>query len=223
MSKKPPVQMSNLRRVQLPFQYTDEGRKQIAEKQKLFPRLPDFATKVPVTQGRVYASAFTFNLYSADTALDSAGNPCRPDAETAQKKDGRRFVQQHASYLQPLIENIDTVVSKFRDKMRTVDYDTLIGTGLSGALAVPTLARAVGCSWAIVRKDGDGSHSGNAVEGTVGRRWVFVDDLISTGQTRLRVRESMAQFSVDNRFDTDYVGDYLYYGNQFRPKEEGNT
>ena len=38
MSKKPPVQMQNLRRVQLPFQYTDEGRKQIAEKQKLLPR-----------------------------------------------------------------------------------------------------------------------------------------------------------------------------------------
>ena len=176
-----------------------------------------------VTQGRPYASAFN-RVYSA-----LAGNPCRPDAEgcqpphpPAQKKDDRRFVQQHASYLQPLIEDIDRVVSKFRDKMRTVDYDTLIGTGLSGALAVPALARAVGCKWAVVRKDGDGSHSGNAVEGTVGRRWVFVDDLISTGQTRLRVRESMAQFSCDNNFDTEYVGDYLYYGNQFRPEENGN-
>jgi adenine/guanine phosphoribosyltransferase-like PRPP-binding protein len=107
--------------------------------------------------------------------------------------------------------------------MRRIDYDTLIGTGLSGALAVPALARAVGCSWAVVRKDGDCSHSGNAVEGTVGRRWVFVDDLISSGDTRARVRAAMQLFSEMNDFETEYVGDYLYYGNQFRPKEEGNT
>lgn len=68
------------------------------------------------------------------------------------------------------------------------DFDTLVGVGVSGAVIVPILARLLGVDFAIVRKDNDGTHGWNKIEGVVGSKWLFVDDLISsvasTGPTR---------------------------------------
>lgn len=102
------------------------------------------------------------------------------------------------------------------EQREAVDFDTMIGTGLSGALTVPFLARAMGKHWAIVRKEKDvDNHSGNPIEGSIGERWIFVDDLISSGETRRRVLSVVAQtFS-----DTKYVGDYLYQRHHFSPAE----
>jgi orotate phosphoribosyltransferase len=90
-------------------------------------------------------------------------------------------------------------------------------------LAAQLFARALGIHFAIVRKHNDGTHSINAVEGNVGKRWVFVDDLICSGETRNRVRDAMKLFCDQNKWESTYVGTYLYYGNKFRPKEDGNV
>lgn len=106
-----------------------------------------------------------------------------------------------------------------------VTYDTLIGTGLSGALVVPYLAVNMKLHWAIVRKN-ETHHSSNQVEGSIGRRWLFVDDFISTGSTYGRVRTEVAKaiesinrwrglnlrFNDDdsNRFVTELVGCFMY-------------
>jgi hypothetical protein len=148
---------------------------------------------------------------------------CEPPHPPAEKKDGRKVVRSHASYLTQLFEDHDVCVQQFRVKMRAVDFDTVVGTGISGTLAAQMFARAMGINFAIVRKGGDGSHSYNPVEGNVGRRWVFVDDLICSGATRQRVRDAMELFSEQNDFKTTYVGDYLYYGNSFRAKGDGNA
>lgn len=120
---------------------------------------------------------------------------------------------------------------KYRDY--NTDFDTLVGTGLSGALVVPTLARNMGKSWAIVRKRNDGSHAQDAgrfdrrplIEGRIGRRWLFVDDQIDSGITLKRVGEAVASFvkwynSQESNwnvnyepFSTQYVGYYLYLWN----------
>ena len=87
---------------------------------------------------------------------------------------------------------------------RTIDiddldsFDTMIGTGLSGALAIPTLARYFGKNWAIVRKDNDNSHGMYRVEGTFGNSWVFVDDLIASGRTLCNVFAAMKNH-IDRR------------------------
>jgi adenine/guanine phosphoribosyltransferase-like PRPP-binding protein len=135
---------------------------------------------------------------------------------------GSEVVRSHASYLQPIIEDADRMVQNFRAKMRTVDFDTVVGTGISGTLAAQLFARALGIHFAIVRKE-DGSHSNNKVEGNVGKRWVFVDDLVCSGETRTRVRESMKQFCLDHHFESEYVGDYMYYSNTFRDRTNGNS
>lgn len=73
------------------------------------------------------------------------------------------------------------------------DFDTIIGTGMSGCLVVPRLAADLGLHWAVVRKPDVKSHSSKAVEGRVGKRWVFVDDFVSSGATYQRVRETVAK------------------------------
>lgn len=92
-----------------------------------------------------------------------------------------------------------------------IDFDTMVGTGLSGALVVPRLAEALGKRWMVVRKPNDGSHSAQRGEGMLGRRWVFVDDFISTGATYFRVCKTIGDFP----FDTAHVGSYLYEAARF--------
>jgi orotate phosphoribosyltransferase len=87
-----------------------------------------------------------------------------------------------------------------------VSYDTLIGTGLSGTIVVPTMARLLNVpAWAIVRKELS-PHSSNEIEGSVGWRWLFVDDFVSSGATRDRVKAAIARAVPA----TTYVGTYSY-------------
>src|SRR5215472_3764911 len=64
-----------------------------------------------------------------------------------------------------------------QDHLDGVSYDTMVGTGMSGALVVPVIARALRKNWLIVRKPGDHHHHGNALaQGHLGDRWIAVDD-----------------------------------------------
>ena len=97
----------------------------------------------------------------------------------------QRLVSQ-ACYLAGALSDLDAVVECARQSLAEggwEDCDTLIGRGLSGALVVPFVARAMELDWAIVRKPRDGTHSSETIEGIIGRRWVFMDDLISSGST----------------------------------------
>jgi hypothetical protein len=66
-------------------------------------------------------------------------------------------------------------------------FDTLVGTGLSGAIVIPPLARSLRKKFLLIRKDGDSSHSSYPAEGVLGRRWLFVDDFVSSGSTFRKV------------------------------------
>lgn len=96
------------------------------------------------------------------------------------------------------------------------DFDTLVGVGVSGAVIVPTLARLLGADFAIVRKENDGSHGWNKIEGVVGRKWLFVDDLVSSGTTVRRVCRLMRE----NFPDSQLVGAYLYHSQEFNPAHD---
>lgn len=90
------------------------------------------------------------------------------------------------------------------------EIDTLIGTGLSGSLVVPRLAESLGLRWAVVRKENDGAHDSRKVVGDIGKRWMFVDDFISTGQTYHRVLYNVAQITDVRGHDTDHIGVWEY-------------
>jgi hypothetical protein len=116
-------------------------------------------------------------------------------------------------------ENLNQLICTAEHVLKNVDFDTMVGTGLSGALVVPSLARAMGKKWAIVRKPHENSHSNYLFEGEIGSRWLFVDDFIGTGKTRFNVIESVKRAYNSyvgwdpSRRRTDpigYVGTYVY-------------
>ncbi|MGH3956443.1 MAG: phosphoribosyltransferase [Mycobacterium sp.] len=97
-----------------------------------------------------------------------------------------------------------------------VECDTLVGTGLSGALVVPQMARELGKEWLIVRKPNEGTHSSRPVEGYLGRRWLFVDDGIQSGKTFRRVFDTIAELPETASYYwrmlgcTEFAGAYFY-------------
>jgi len=108
------------------------------------------------------------------------------------------------------VHDPDRLMRTALDLLKDVRFDTLVGTGLSGALAVPELARRFGVNYLIVRKPNDGTHSWLPVEGKLGRRWVFVDDLIASGATFARVWDAMNRLIERYGHRTEFMGAMLY-------------
>lgn len=90
------------------------------------------------------------------------------------------------------------------------NFDTMVGTGLSGSLFIPPLAQILEKKYAIVRKSTENSHSGLPIEGDLGRKWIFVDDFTSSGATRSRVMAAIKRVCADTGWLSEYVGEYLY-------------
>lgn len=136
------------------------------------------------------------------------------------------ILDRTTSYFQEaLSDDLDSFIDRARTALKGVQYDTLVGTGMSGALIVPTLARALDQHWLIVRKPKDGSHSWHPFIGKLGRRWIFVDDFIDSGATRKRVLAAIQKEAESFDFKTTYVGDYLYvdYPSTFQPARKSRS
>lgn len=102
-------------------------------------------------------------------------------------------------YCDSLVDKRDLILSLARQQLAGTDYDTLVGTGMSGSLIVPMLAEALGKNWLVLRRADDSSHHGRGLPiGRLGERWVFVDDFTETGDTFRYVRKRVAEI-VNNR------------------------
>lgn len=115
------------------------------------------------------------------------------------------------------------VVGTSKRDLAGVDFDTIVGTGFSGGVVVPSLALAMGKNFVLIRKETDDSHHGSGrLLGVLGDRWIFVDDFISSGHTRRRVVEKIAGGCVARGTSTTFVGQYLYAPHQrgFTPFSE---
>lgn len=120
------------------------------------------------------------------------------------------MLNQHAFYLSHAFGEEETIIEQAREALAGISYDSLVGTGLSGSLVVPVIARALDKHWMIVRKDSEGSHSYRKAEGSLGAKWVFVDDLIDAGGTIRRVQERIKGICESHDHITKHVGTYLY-------------
>lgn len=121
-------------------------------------------------------------------------------------------------YLDNALFDAEAVVDRAVGDLTGANFDTLVGTGFSGALVVPMIAARLGCHFILVRKPNDGSHhTTSRLIGTLGKRWVFVDDFESSGATRRRVVDEIADAVearrgsyLDSDLETEFVGRYFY-------------
>jgi len=92
-----------------------------------------------------------------------------------------------------------------------LEFDTLVGTGLSGAIVIPQLAKSLRKKFLIVRKSTDNSHSWYPAEGVLGSKWLFVDDLIASGNTLNNCVKAIDEL-LRNHFSwhTELTGVFLY-------------
>lgn len=109
-----------------------------------------------------------------------------------------------SSYLRKVFNDRAALIDQTVSNLSKVDFDTLVGTGLSGALVIPEIAARMNKHWAIVRKENDSEHAQHAIEGAVGQRWLFIDDFIDSGRTLNFVKDKMLEL------DTEFVGFYEY-------------
>lgn len=120
---------------------------------------------------------------------------------------------QHFStgYMDQALDDLASVIERAKLHLRDVDFDTIIGTGFSGGVVVPALALAMGKRYALVRKESDNSHHGpGRIMGTIGERWLFLDDLVASGSTRRYVLRRVNEALESRGHKAVRVGQYLY-------------
>lgn len=125
-------------------------------------------------------------------------------------------------YMDDAVFDLNKVIETAKRRLADVDFDTLVGTGFSGGIVIPALALAMGKKFVLIRKETDDSHHGRGrLLGDLGNKWIFVDDFVSSGKTRKRVLDKIAELDVD----TKCVGQYKYVnysdeGPRFEPVSE---
>ena len=122
----------------------------------------------------------------------------------------------HSPYLNCAMTQTQRVIG---DALKTLgdhvkEFDAIVVTGVSGLIVGPTLAYLLGKRLAVVRKKSDWHTTGNNhavvnVESALNMndRWIFVDDLIASGETIKRVETEMR---VVEGFKGKMAGRYLY-------------
>jgi orotate phosphoribosyltransferase len=114
-------------------------------------------------------------------------------------------------YMDDALFHLPQVLERAGRELKDVDFDTLVGTGFSGSIVIPALALRMGKKFALVRKETDDSHHGKGLlVGEIGDQWIFMDDFVSSGRTRLRVIKKVEEFLALAEEEAVLVGQYMY-------------
>jgi adenine/guanine phosphoribosyltransferase-like PRPP-binding protein len=88
-----------------------------------------------------------------------------------------------------------------------LDFDAIAFQGMSGALFASPLSLRINKPIIMVRKESDKNHSGLRAEGyQATKKYLFVDDFISSGKTFDHVKEVLNSFAPD----AQCIGTYVY-------------
>lgn len=103
------------------------------------------------------------------------------------------------SYMDRALNDVNGIIADVRAAMKGIKYDTIVVTGASGMMIGPILARALRKNVFVVRKEAEfqSSHSYSKFLGKLGKRWIFVDDFCSSGETFKRVRDGVREAVAD--------------------------
>lgn len=111
-----------------------------------------------------------------------------------------------------------------------IEFDSMAAIGLSGHMVLPILARYFNVPFFALRKPGTYTHDdygiGQFGRGTIGKRWILVDDFICTGKT-VRTAQERVNAAIDfcneryeKEFSTEFVGTYCY-GSRYGDPDPG--
>jgi len=122
---------------------------------------------------------------------------------------------RHSPYLTTALFSMEMVVEDAVKELAGIGFEAFVCTGVSGLLVAPLLAYKMGKNLAIIRKPQDkDNHAETRVESGMrnGDRWIFVDDLVASGATIIRVQHEM-----ENAGWSPMIGHYTYNCSNFTP------
>lgn len=116
-------------------------------------------------------------------------------------------VSRHNYFSGLVLANQEAFVRKWRKALKDEDFDTFVVRGMSGAIAGGILARSLKKNLFVIRKESDNSHDGSPAFGTMGSRWVFLDDFVSSGATFFEVWDFIQkEFGTEHDYDASLGG-----------------
>jgi adenine/guanine phosphoribosyltransferase-like PRPP-binding protein len=133
------------------------------------------------------------------------------------------MILRAAPHLQAVFQRAtaDARVRQAVEVLGRVNLDVLVVSGISGTVLGSRVAAAIGCDLAVVRRPGEArkTRSGNAydVEGYLGGNWVFFDDLVSTGRTRVDATDAYKLACRQAHEAEHYLGDFMHWDGRFYP------
>lgn len=173
-----------------------------------------YSTMTPAGDGGFRRKTWNYNQSMKEQPISEEYIPMKqldvvkPEAERGQFP-GAKVLDFSDSYMVEVHDHANLLSSWNAEVNPRLKIDTLVGTGVSGTLAVAHLARDLGLNYLILRKDNESSHSAWPAEGRLGKNWVFVDDLISSGSTFQRVWDKMNKIQQGG-FISKFKGVFLY-------------
>lgn len=111
--------------------------------------------------------------------------------------------------LDDLAETVDRAVQDIKPHLS--DFDSIVVTGMSGVIVGVPVSLALGVPLVVLRKVSDDTHAFQRTinEGRLGERALFLDDFISGGTTRTRVKQFVTAQGAT------LVADYLYRDREY--------
>lgn len=96
-----------------------------------------------------------------------------------------------------------------------VEFDSMVAIGLSGYLVLPLLARHFDVPFLALRKQSENCHDSYGIgkygRGSIGHKWLLVDDFVCTGKTMRNAISLVKQgLEYSDNFTTEFVGTYCY-------------
>jgi orotate phosphoribosyltransferase len=104
------------------------------------------------------------------------------------------------------VEKIDRAVVALEIFRKRTKFDSIAYTGVSGSLCAIPISYIMKIPLICVRKSLKNSHSSSYVEGYMGKRYIIIDDFISSGKTINRILNKVS----DSIEDSKCVGILLY-------------
>lgn len=125
---------------------------------------------------------------------------------------------KHTDYLGQLLNptSLKEAIKDAVEALKDIDFDSFAVTGYSGTVFGGALALKMGKGLFLVRKTTENCHSSYSVEGDDRyKRYIFLDDLISSGDTlRTVVKEMCISFS-----HVEFIGSYTYRAGWGKPAQ----